>query len=400
MTSTIKPFCATYYNPCFNKSYSRLVCPPYDVISKEQLGFLRKKSPYNFSHILVADNNNYEKSGKTLGNWLKRKVLIDDNQESFYLHEQKFKVDGKCLKRFGILGLLRMDKKGIFPHEYTLRAPKEDREKIIKSTQTNLSPIFVIANKSLEVSRRIYELHCQKRPFLKFKDSEGVENRVWKIKDRKQIAKICKEIEKCKLVIADGHHRFETSFVYFKKNKARFKDLNYILAYIAGYQKGLIILPTHRVLDIKDREDIFFKKLEKYFTVRPIKQRALEKKIKDTSSFCMGLFRGGRFYFLQLKDLAILDKISNNKLYKQLDTYVFHKLVLPLFKISGPIEYTHSLREAKMLAAKGKSAFILRAPPLELVLKIASKGFRLPQKSTYFYPKLLSGIVMRRFQKK
>lgn len=396
MSLVVKPFKATYYNPSFIKNYSSVICPPYDVISKEQLALLRKKSPYNFSKVLIADNNNYQGSGNLLRQWLSSKILIEDKKDCLYLYEQKFNIDGKNFNRFGIVSLLKMDKGGIFPHEHTLKAPKEDRKKIIKTTKANLSPIFVIAAKSLKSFKRIHRLYSRRKPFLRFKDDDGNDNIIWQIDDKKDINLICSQISKCKLVIADGHHRFEISYDYFRKNKDRFKDLNYILAYITDCQKGLSILPTHRIIKIHDKDNDFFRKLEKYFNITEVTQNSLSKKLKYARRFCMGIYRKEKFYFLKLKSSAILDKIPN-RLYRELDTYVFHKLVLPLFTIDEEFEYSHNIKTAKKIAGKGKTAFIMRKVPLKVVLTMSSKGFRLPQKSTYFYPKVLSGGIIRRF---
>lgn len=398
MPSTVKPFYATYYNPELFRDYSFLVCPPYDVISKDALIRLRKKSIYNFSHVLLADNNNYKAIGNKLNEWLKKRVLIDGEEQSFYLYEQLFNLEGKLLRRFGILTLLKMDKKGIFPHEYTLRAPKEDRKKIIKAARANLSPIFVIATKPLKALRELYAFYTKKQPFLKFKDDGGIANRVWKISDPEKIKYIIKEIDKSKLVIADGHHRFEISYDYFKKNKNNFKDLNYILAYVTDCQEGLAILPTHRIIKLMEDKESFFKKVSEYFRIKEISQDSLEEKLKKSACFCLGLYYKRKFFFLELKDRDLLDKISD-KAYRNLDTYVFHQLFLPLFKTSGAIEYTHNIDEAKKIAGLKKVAFLLRATSLDSVITISSQGLRLPQKSTYFYPKLLSGIVLRRFRK-
>jgi len=393
----VKPFCATYYNPSRTKNYSRVICPPYDVISKKQLSSLRKKSPYNFSHILIADKKNYQEKGSLLNKWVKKGVLIDDPQEGYYLYEQKFNIEGKLYMRFGLLLLLQMDKKGIFPHEHTLTAPKEDRKRIIRATKANLSPIFIIAAKRLDAFEKTYKHYSRKKPLFKFKDSDNNPNRVWKISDKKDIAKLGRAINKCKLVIADGHHRFEITYDYFKKNKKRFKDLNYILAYVTDFQKGLNIMPTHRVVTVADNDKEFFGKLDKCFKIEKVTQSRLKEKLRSYLGFNLGICKKGQCYFLSLKNRTILNKIPN-KLYRELDTYLLHQLVLPLFKKKGAIEYTHSLGEAKKMATKRKVAFILRAVPLDAVFKISSQGFRLPQKSTYFYPKVASGVTIRRFK--
>jgi len=396
MAQTIKPFRATYYNPSRFKDCSRLASPPYDVINQAQLKKLRRKSPYNFSRVLIADKGNYKKSAARLNKWLKQQVLVDDKTESLYLYEQIFKLANKTFRRFGVLSLLKMDKKGVFPHEYTHSAPKKDRMKIIETTKANMGPIFVIATKKLPKLTKLYKLQRRKKPIFSCKDGAGAFNKVWKISDKKKLAAICGEVSHSKVVIADGHHRFETSFAYFKKNKNKFKDLNYVLAYLVGPQDGLVILPTHRIIDNNKPTTLILDKLKKYFKITKVSKTGLEKKLNSRGAFCFGIYQGGEFFFLDLKDKRLLDKIAN-KLYRQLDTYVFHKVVLPLLDLDSAMKYSHSVCEAKQIAGRGRIAFLLRAASLDKILEISSKGFRLPQKSTYFFPKILSGLVIRRF---
>ncbi|MCK5492339.1 MAG: DUF1015 domain-containing protein, partial [Candidatus Omnitrophica bacterium] len=330
MSSILKPFRATHFNTKAIKDLSKVVCPPYDVIDQKQLLKLRKKSVNNLSHILLADNGDYKKPKNLLNEWLQKQIMIDDDKESLYLYEQEFNIEEKSYNRYGILSLLKMDKNEIFPHERTLTAPKVDRKKMIKSVEANLSPIFVIAAKSSGYISEIYKRYCRKTPFLKAADHEGNLNKLWKIQDKKEINDICKVLGNSKLVIADGHHRFEISYDYFKKNGDKFKGLDYILAYVADCQKGLVILPTHRVITISDNKKIFFEKLEKYFIVKEVAQLNLDKNLKSSVEFCLGICREGKFYFLKLKDNALLNKITD-KSYRKLDTYIFHKVVLSLF---------------------------------------------------------------------
>jgi len=398
MSSILKPFRATHFNTKAIKDLSKVVCPPYDVIDQKQLLKLRKKSVNNLSHILLADNGDYKKPKNLLNEWLQKQIMIDDDKESLYLYEQEFNIEEKSYNRYGILSLLKMDKNEIFPHERTLTAPKVDRKKMIKSVEANLSPIFVIAAKSSGYISEIYKRYCRKTPFLKAADHEGNLNKLWKIQDKKEINDICKVLGNSKLVIADGHHRFEISYDYFKKNGDKFKGLDYILAYVADCQKGLVILPTHRVVTISDNKKIFFEKLEKYFIVKEVTQLNLDKSLKSSVEFCLGICREGKFYFLKLKDNALLNKITD-KSYRKLDTYIFHKVVLPLFNNAGDIEYTHSIEETKKLAHKNKTGFLLKAVSLDFVFDLAEKGIKMPQKTTYFYPKILSGMAIRRFVK-
>jgi uncharacterized protein (DUF1015 family) len=399
MSFIIKPFRAFYYNPSLIKNLSKVVCPPYDVIDKRQLRILRKQSPYNFSHILLAPKNNYKKVREKFKEWLEKKILIKDEKESLYLYKQSFKCEGKRYSRFGIISLLRMDKEGVvFPHEYTLKEPKEDRKRIIEETQANLSPIFVVIPESLDIFSEIYKKYSKRKTFLKFKDREGNFHWIWRIEERKDIEKVCNEIEKYKLVIADGHHRFEVAYRYYLKNKNKFKDLNYLLAYLTDAQKGLFILPTHRIGEC--REDVL-RKLDNYFYWEEVAEKKLEKRLKENERiFCFGIYKDKKFYFLKLKKKSLLDKITKNKVYQHLDTYLLHKFVFPLLKIKkDKIKYTHSVNEAKEMVKGNKIAFLLRPTPLKVIHEIATRGLRLPQKSTYFYPKVGCGLLIRKFEK-
>ena len=398
-TPTIKPFKATCYNKKIFKNFSSVVCPPYDVISKKQLASLRKKSRYNFSNILIADNGNYEKSSKRFNDWLKKDVFIDDGDDSLYLYEQKFKVEGKKVVRYGILSLMRMDGKNrISPHEHTLTAPKKDRKRIIEKVRANLSPIFVIAPKRLSALSDIYGKYKKKKAFMKFKDLDGNNNCVWKIDNPRDITKICREIDKHKLVIADGHHRFEVSYGYYQKNKTRYKDLNYILTYITDAQKGLLILPTHRIATFKMKKKGALDKLKKYFSIQKVSEASIDKKLKsDKGIFSFGMYMGRDFYFLKLKKEAFLDEAIDNPAYKKLDTCVLHKFVFPLLNVKGDFSYTHTIKEAKQMTKRNECAFLLRGLPLKTLFDMSHKGWRMPQKSTYFYPKVYSGITIRRF---
>ncbi|UCG35423.1 MAG: DUF1015 domain-containing protein [Candidatus Omnitrophota bacterium] len=395
MLKLIKPFKASYYNPEIIQDLSTVVCPPYDVIGADELQFLRTRYPYNYCKILLATDSDYRFVGKEFKRWLKEGILVSDEQESLYLYEQKFTYEGKVHRRFGILSLLCMNRKGmVFPHEYTLKKPKIDRKRITEAVKANLGPIFVIAPTTLRSLQNAYKEYSCQPPFFEFVDSKNIENKVWKIAEHNKIKKICDDFEKARLVIADGHHRFEVSYDYFKRNRGRFKDLNYVMAYITDAQEGLLILPTHRVVEVQETT---LDALKPYFYIEDVNQNELQQKLEAKSLFSFGIYKNGSFKFLRLKKAAALKSV--NPIYRKLDTYLLHQLVLPRLKPVGEARYTHSIEEAKQLADNKRVAFLLKPSPLKEVFAIANKGARLPQKSTYFYPKLLSGIVIRRFEK-
>ncbi|MCM8787129.1 MAG: DUF1015 domain-containing protein [Candidatus Omnitrophica bacterium] len=398
MQQTIIPFEATHYNPKLFPKLPDLICPPYDVITKEQLKYFQNKSLYNFSNILLAANSNYKTLVRRFFKWLKDKILIDDDEKSLYFYLQHFKYDNKKYQRLGIISLLCMDKKGlIFPHENTLAKPKKDRKKIIENMKANLTPIFVVIPRRLNIFFEIYNSLKNKPPFLKFKDFENNDNLVWKISDEKSINKICRVFQNKKLIIADGHHRFEVAYEYYLKHKNDFSKLNYILAYITDAQEGLMVLPTHRIVSVLDTEEVFFKKLSDNFDIKNVSETKLEQLLSKKKNFCFGIYASKKFYFSELRNKSKLNVIEN--IYRELDTYLLNHLVLALFKINGDIIYTHSMKEVRQLTGSKRVAFILRPISVKNIFKIASCGYTLPQKSTYFYPKIPSGILLRRFIK-
>ncbi len=397
MKHTAKPFQATHYNPELIKDFSKVVCPPYDLIDKKKAVNLKKQSRYNYCRVSLADGDNYDLPAKNLKNWIAKKILIKDTKQSYYLYQQQFKVGKKNFLRYGVFCLLNMEKREIFPHEHTLSKPRRDRKKMIFKTKANLSPVFVIAGGADNFLTFLSKKYTKRKPIFQFKDEQQNFNRVWRVESQKELDLISSSLENSYLLIADGHHRFETSFDYFRKNRGKFKELNYILSCVTVAQPGLVILPTHRIVTFSGKKKEVFAQIEKYFYLSQVSQKLLEKKMKTKRRFSFGIYSDKKFYFASLKNTDILDKISPPE-YRELDSYIFHKVVLPKLRHKN-IEYSHNMDEAKKIAGNKKVVFFLKPASLESVLKIARAGCRLPQKSTYFYPKIPSGLVMRCFEK-
>ncbi|MFH1767885.1 MAG: DUF1015 domain-containing protein [Candidatus Omnitrophota bacterium] len=399
----IKPFQALYYSPERIKDFSKVVCPPYDVMDDKEKAKFKRRSPYNFCNILTTDrNNNYRKLKSKFLRWVKDGILIQDEAPCLYLYQQKFKAALKTYVRTGILCLLRIDKDGlVYPHEHTFGAPKRDRYYILKELKANLSPIFVIYPNRLPLLRFLSSRYHEKSFFMRFDDSSGVRNKVWRISDFNIIKKVQKSLAKEKLFIADGHHRFEVARKYFEKRGGKLKNANYILAYFTDATNGLLILPTHRIVKTNHTAEAVLKKLSCRFDILGVNKRRFSGIFaggrKDKAVF--GLYAKDNYYLFYLKKSVVLDRIFKKEeaVYKDLDVSILHKLALSLLGESD-ISYTHSLDEAVKGAKGERVAFILRPTPLETVFTMAKKGYRFPQKSTYFYPKLLSGIVIRRLQ--
>lgn len=402
--SLVEPFYALYYNPQLVKNLNSLICPPYDIIDKKQDKYFKKLSPYNFCNILRTDSDRtYKDLAIEFNSWLKKGIFIESKELSFYLYEQKFIFGDKSYRRIGFLGLLRLDKKEIiFPHEHTFSGPRKDRFCVLKELKANLSPIFVIVPGKLDILSRTYMSYCHRLPFIDFCDYSHIQNRVWSIGNRDIIQKIKITFSRRKLFIADGHHRFEVGYQYFKKT-AGVKGNNYILTYFTDSCSGLLVLPIHRVVKTDTSKKEFLKKSSRYFNIFRVNKDDFNLLLKGSrNKVTFGLCVNGYYYIIYLKKNSFWDIIFTTKedsVYSKLEVYILHKLVLSNLRCLE-ITYTHSLEEAIKLSKKGKNgkfSFILRPTPLKSIFNIAQRGYRLPAKSTYFYPKLPCGIVARRF---
>ena len=411
--ATIKPFKATRYNPKKIKDIAQVIAPPYDVISKDaQLSFHRK-SHYNIVRLILSKqsrrgdkrNNRYKRAAATLQKWLKQKILISDETHGIYLYRQKYLHKNKRFVRSAFFARVKIENlaKKILPHERTYRKPKTDRLKLLKATKANLSPVFGLYG---DPDNRVFSYlkpYIKTKPLIDISDKEGMEHRLWYVKDKNIIDKVIKEIKRKKIYIADGHHRYEAGRLYSLANPAA----NSIMMCLVSIEdKGLIILPTHRVIDAprfnleKERE-----KLDKYFLIKelPLNKKklaaAMSKEGKEMPAF--GLYYAGRFFILKLKDKKTANRFIKKGL-PVLDVTILHKLILEsILKLDigeDKIIYTADEEEPIKLTEAGKRriAFFLNPVKIAHLEKMALKGEKMPHKSTYFYPKLPSGLVLNR----
>jgi len=408
-TKRIKPFLASYYNRQRFKSLKKLVCPPYDVISKSEHKKLLKASKYNYAHILIkGKNSSYQDLGKKFKQWFRNNVLVEDKTPAFYVTLQEFKINSKKFQRRGFIGLLKLDeKKVVFPHEHTHSRPKKDRAQVLSSVKANLSPIFLIyPKKNTEPLAQAIAKLKRTKPFFKLTDSKKITYKIWRLLDKREIEKITGYFKKIPLLIADGHHRFEVACDFLSKNKAKshkFKDLNYILAYFSPQDKDLLILPTQRVLKKRLDLDLFKRKLSPYFAIRKLKTlKELKDYLAKPGIFSFGFLQDKNIFSLSLKDKKVLAKIyKRNNPYTKLDTFLLHKWVFArLLKLKikeDQLVYAKSISQARIQAQELKGcSFIIRSSKIKDIMKVAFRGLKLPQKTTYFYPKFLSGPILRK----
>lgn len=401
----IKAFKAVRYS---KDTITNVICPPYDVISPEEKEKLKKLSPYNIVNIELSDpvgkKNKYRNAAEIFKKWMKEGVLERDGKPAYYFYEQVFEDHGIKMTRRGFFAALKLEnphsgKGAVKPHEKTLAKPKADRLKLLKAVKANISPIFGLYDDDKLVTVNFCKKIARRTPSATAKDKEGTFHRLWVVSDEDIIKDLEKFMTNKKMFIADGHHRYETAWNYSQERKEKDgkkyssdKDYNYVLTYLCPMEDpGISIWPTHRVIEEpKDLEA----NIEKYFDVHPSKdfQKLSKKPVQP-----MLLYKDGKYRVLTVKKEAMLKKAmpGKGKAYRNLAVSALHYILIPKVDASE-FTYVKDEKEAILLSKKtGKIAIIVPATPVESLKAISLNNEMMPQKSTYFYPKLASGIVIR-----
>lgn len=380
------------------------ICPPYDVISPEEKKNLKKSSKYNMVQLELSDpdknRNKYAQSNFLFKQWLKDGSLIQDEKPALYFYEQIFKDHGKKMIRRGFFSALKLENPhggAVKAHEKTLAKPKADRLSLLKAVKANLSPIFLLFNDDKKKIVSMCKNIAKTKPSATATDKEGTYHKLWVITDEKIIADVTKTLATKKTFIADGHHRYETAWNYMQYMKSKDKkfsdkkEYGYVLAYLCPMEDpGISIWPTHRVIsapaDIEEN-------IAKYFNILP--QSAFNKMQKAKIQPVM-IFKDGKYRTLTVKNPALLKKAMPDRCsaYRNLGVSILHSILIPNVPADQYV-YVKSEKEAVSLAKKTKKiAILVPATPVEAIKEIALNNETMPQKSTYFFPKLASGIII------
>ncbi len=420
----IRPFRALRFNTEKAGEIGQLVCPPYDIISDEQRKGYLAKNPCNIIRLeLPKGENPYQTAGDTLKQWMEQGILRQDEQESIYIYEEEFTVNGLHTKFKGCIVRVRLEEfsKGIvLPHEETLSKAKEDRFNLMKATNCNFSQIYSLyMDPEHEITNRLDAL-SDAAPENELTDSDGVTHRLWIVSDQSEIAAICKAFADKKLYIADGHHRYETALNYrnyCRENKIGSGEEDYVMMMLVDMEHpGLVVLPTHRLVrDLPqfDKENLLTACREYFDVTEEEDINSAEAKLKtlyDDGKKAFAFYCGGSGYtLLVLRDTDALARLLPDKsaASQGLDVTVLHTLVLE--KILGidadnmakqiNLTYVKQFEDAVAAVEKrdAQCAFILNPTKVTEIRDVAAAGEKMPQKSTYFYPKLITGLVMNRF---
>lgn len=404
-----------------------LVCPPYDIISDQQREEYIKTNPHNIIRLeLPKGDDKYNKAAEILKDWLEKGILVKEDKPAIYIYEEEFTAYGERKAIKGIICRVKLEEfsKGIIlPHEFTLSKAKEDRLNLMKATNCNFSQIYSLYMDGGKNTLGKIDSLSKSEPDIQLQDNDNVTHRMWIIKDEKAIADICNDFADRKLYIADGHHRYETALNY--RNYLREQGLakegdacDYQMMMLVDMEHpGLVVFPTHRLvrnLDSFNAERVIdgckeYFDVTEHSDINTIESTLME--LYNQGKKAYAFYCGGSSYkLLVLKDTNIIKKLLPNAstATQQLDVTILHTLILEkIFGIDAEnmakqinLTYTKIFDEAISSVQQGNSqcAFILNPTRVSEIREVASNGEKMPQKSTYFYPKMITGLVMNQLE--
>ena len=419
---TIRPFRALRYNQKNAGPIPELVAPPYDIIYDEWRNRLYDRNPYNIIRLIKTReepgdkdmSDKYKRANDYIREWTEKGVLELDDRPSVYVRSETYDIDGTRKTRYGFIALLRVEEFGkrIHPHERTLSGPRVDRLNLVKATRTNLSQIFSIFKDPDQTVQNMLLAIAQKQPDIDLEDEQGIQRRMWIVSDSGFIRGITDAMSDRDILIADGHHRYETALTYrdfMEKERTQANEpFDYVTMYFSSADAdGMTILPTHRKvqgLESFDRR-AFFIRLEDMFDIEHVGAIGINELLYliSRNSDKTNIFG---FYS---RDGFKIARLRNPSTPKMLDVEILHdEIIEKRLNITrediAAGRYLHFCKSAKhavedVAVGNDHLAIFMNALTSEELFRRVLNGDRLPQKSTYFYPKTLSGLVMYRIDR-
>jgi uncharacterized protein (DUF1015 family) len=404
----VQPFRALHYDRDRVGGLQPVVAPPYDVIDAEQRADLLARSPYNVVEIdLPQGDDPYAHAAEVFERWRDEGILTRDDEDALWALEQDYTgPDGRRRTRHGFFARVAVEDYGpgrIRPHERTHPGPKEDRLRLTRATHANLSPIFSLYDDPAGAAWGALAPHLQSDPWAAVTDEDSTTHRLWRVADPAALAAVHDALDDRELLIADGHHRYETARVHHEEGGAG----HVLMCLVALQDPGLTVFPTHRLLTALDdpRRESLRATIQRDFEVAEIPAEELEP--TGEGPVRMGYLDAHhrRPLMLTLRDPAIAAEALPDKPepYRTLDTAVLEALVLQsalgmseddISHLNG-LDYARDTAQARALVESGaaEAAFFMRGTPVAQVRDVAAAGESMPPKSTYFFPKVLTGMV-------
>jgi uncharacterized protein (DUF1015 family) len=418
----IKPFKGYIYNP--NKvDYQDITSPPYDVISPEFQQRLYDQHPYNAIRLeLPKEENKYSAAAERWNQWRKDEILVQDERPAVYVYDQTFKTkDGQSVTRKGFIARLRVvpfSDKIVLPHEKTLTKAKSDRLSLFKETAANFSPIFLLYQDDEFAVDHLIEEVRDDVPFMDVTDYQEANNHVWRLTNVAVLDKLQELMKNKTVYIADGHHRYETALEYARiraaenPNHTGHEAYNFVMAYFTSMSApDLVVYPTHRLVHglLEGELGSLDKKLPAGFDLFPFSAES-ELKIwlrgEKTNRFGMVRKSGNDLTFTGIRfngDQSLFTESGQPKELQLLDVSILHQIIIrQLLDISQDAQdmqtnlyYSKDWNETigEVKSGKAQIAFLMNPTPVESIKAVSNLGFVMPQKSTFFYPKVITGIA-------
>jgi uncharacterized protein (DUF1015 family) len=443
----IRPFKAFRFNPAVVGDVGKCIAPPFDVISPSQQEQLYQRSKYNIVRITKGkatpcdndSNNQYTRAAQYLAQWMQEGALKQDSTEAVYAYVQDFQLAGTALQRLNFIALAKLEDFGppgcVRPHEQILNEQLNDRLKLKKATEARFGLVFMLYEDRQKIAEKIIEkIAAQVRhtsggqePLIDFVNDDNVRHRVYAITSKRDIEAIARMMSDKTCIIADGHHRYTTGLHYSKQSNnpaARYQ----MLAFVNVCQDGLKVLATHRLAGNLENFDIdqLIAELKEDFEVTELrfssvtggdrarqKMLAMMKAEYDNNETAFGIYAGeNRFYLAVLKNKQAMDSATPDKsaAWRMLDASILHKLVLErLLGIDEEklakgqnLEYVKDTPAAiddaisQIRAGQKQVAFFMNPIKMQQLKMVTDAGERMPPKSTYFYPKMYTGLTIQK----
>jgi len=433
----VGPFKAFRFDAGVVGNVGNCIAPPYDVINSAQQEQLYEKSRHNLVRIIKGkttasdngENNQYTRASDYLARWIEEGALKQDSDEAIYAYVQDFEVGGTAYHRRSFIALAKLEDFGdiVKPHEQILHKPMVDRLSLKRATSADFGLVFMLYDDEKKLADGIIEQAAGKVPLIDFVDEQDVRHRIFAITDKQNIEQIVNMMSDKSCIIADGHHRYTTGLTYSKENgnpAAKYQ----MLAFANMHQDGLIVLATHRL--VGNLENFSMKKLieqlgERFritrfeFSSAKTKDSAEQKMLElmrtehDRDESAFGIYGGDNaFYVAVLKDKRTMDSIvpDMSQAWKTLDVSILHKLILEeLLGIDQEklaegenLQYVKDTPNAiadsiaQVDAGQKQAAFFMNPVKMQQLKMVTEAGERMPQKSTYFYPKVYTGLTINK----
>lgn len=415
-----------------------VIAPPYDVISPSERDGFYEKSTYNIVRLILGKDfegdyereNKYTRAARDFSDWQAANVLTRSATPCIYYYIQDYtSPDGEVISRKGFIArnyIETYEEGNVLPHEYTMGGPKQDRLKLMKACNANFSQIFMTYSDPEKAIDKAVVL--PEKPFIDVVDNQGIRNRLYAISDADVIAKIVEIMKDKQVLIADGHHRYETSIAYrdyMRENNPNYDPdapFNWVMAFYTNLDdENLKVYPTHRIITRSIDKAALLANMDTYFDVvkysfdsatrEDVKKKFITdiEELSKTNIAFGACFKGENEYrIFKLREKQAmneeLDKKDVPAVMRKLDLTILHKVVISEFlgfseedqMNQNGIIYLKKLQEAfeEIENARAEVVFIMATPHIQLIKEVSAQGYRMPQKSTYFYPKLTSGLVI------